>query len=298
MKCPFIVRKCMMQRRAIWWVISYSYYRLLTYFLLFGSLAHESIVQFHGFYEDSVYFNIVLDYVPAGDLLEYMHHHCPLHSRRRVDIARTVLRQVASALSYLNAIQVSHRDIKPENILIRNTKTLSCALTDFGWACWWKHGEYRKTLCGTPEYVPMEMISGPRRYEAAYVDCWALGVLTCELLNGTTPFAPTELEQGADAVDSISREVIFDKIRSFQPSRLLLNNPTSSSSTTIPSTATDFCVQLMQEGPTERLTATMALEHVFLQLAPTVTPTTRTLSNGPTVAQRCQLFQPQTTSSR
>ena len=44
----------------------------------------------------------------------------------------------------------------------------------------------RTTLCGTPEYLAPELVMG-KAYDVL-VDVWALGVLSFELLTGTTPF--------------------------------------------------------------------------------------------------------------
>ena len=44
----------------------------------------------------------------------------------------------------------------------------------------------RKTLCGTLDYLPPEMVLGKEHSEK--VDYWALGVLTYEFLVGAPPF--------------------------------------------------------------------------------------------------------------
>ena len=44
----------------------------------------------------------------------------------------------------------------------------------------------RKTLCGTLDYLPPEMVLGKEHNEK--VDYWALGVLTYEFLVGAPPF--------------------------------------------------------------------------------------------------------------
>ena len=44
----------------------------------------------------------------------------------------------------------------------------------------------RKTLCGTLDYLPPEMVEG--KEHGAAVDNWSLGVLTYEFLFGGPPF--------------------------------------------------------------------------------------------------------------
>jgi len=45
---------------------------------------------------------------------------------------------------------------------------------------------HRKTLCGTLDYLPPEMVEG--RDHDAQVDVWSLGVLCYEFLFGNPPF--------------------------------------------------------------------------------------------------------------
>lgn len=212
-----------------------------------------------------------MEYYPDGDLLDFMKRFAPA-SRKRNDVARKVLVEISLALSHLAELQCAHRDLKPENILVRRTirgghlcstmtaaSTFSCALTDFGWACWWEHGEFRRTLCGTLEYLPVEMIEGRCCYEAKYVDCWALGILAVELLTGKTPFAADDenSEDDPDASDLSERQAVYNKILAFQPESYFANNPLFP--------ASDFCQRLLQRTPTKRMSAGMALEHAFLR---------------------------------
>lgn len=52
----------------------------------------------------------------------------------------------------------------------------------------------RKTLCGTLDYLPPEMVLGKEHNEK--VDYWALGVLTYEFLCGVPPFEETSGHHG------------------------------------------------------------------------------------------------------
>ena len=47
------------------------------------------------------------------------------------------------------------RDIKPENILLEkeDPENLNIKITDFGFACFFKPGEYRKEVLGSPLYM-------------------------------------------------------------------------------------------------------------------------------------------------
>lgn len=134
---------------------------------------------------------------------------------------------------YCHSKHVIHRDIKPENLLLGLKGNLKIA--DFGWAVHAPSSRYRchirqrlednlsrialccvpvswcllipryvgarrKTLCGTLDYLPPEMIEG--KEHDSKVDLWSLGVLCYEFLVGTPPF---EAEGHHDTYRRISK---------------------------------------------------------------------------------------------
>ena len=62
---------------------------------------------------------------------------------------------LAKALIYCHSKHVIHRDIKPENLLLGMKGELKIA--DFGWSVHAPNSR-RKTLCGTLDYLPPEMV--------------------------------------------------------------------------------------------------------------------------------------------
>lgn len=64
-------------------------------------------------------------------------------------------------------------------------------LIDYGSAKVLKHGDRTSTICGTPEYLPPEMVLS-REYNRA-VDYWSLGIFLYELLTRNTPFVHSNL---------------------------------------------------------------------------------------------------------
>lgn len=91
--------------------------------------------------------------------------------------------QMIDAIDYCHKNNVIHRDIKPENILLGYNYELK--ISDFGWSV---HAPSfrRKTICGTIDYLPPEMLEH-REYDYS-VDLWCLGVLAYEFLVGKPPF--------------------------------------------------------------------------------------------------------------
>lgn len=99
--------------------------------------------------------------------------------------------QLTSALMYIHKKNVIHRDIKPENLLLDCDDNLK--LCDFGWSIHYdrKRPDVRRdTFCGTMAYIAPEMLNSAQHNSQhdVYVDVWALGVLTFELILGSAPF--------------------------------------------------------------------------------------------------------------
>eukprot|EP00978_Attheya_sp_CCMP212_P010740 scaffold26148_cov58-Attheya_sp.AAC.1 len=138
-------------------------------FLLLGSalnslrLCHRNIVLLHGYFHemDTVY--LVLELAPEGELYKT---YLRAQKGMEMHLAADFTHDLASALMYLKRHHIAHRDIKPENLLL--FPNMSCGkrigqklkLCDFGWAVHAPapYHNMRRTLCGTPEYVPPEML--------------------------------------------------------------------------------------------------------------------------------------------
>lgn len=60
----------------------------------------------------------------------------------------------------MHSKNIMHRDLKPENILIGKNREVK--LCDFGWSAKYSDEEHRETLCGTYEYMAMEIYMGKK----------------------------------------------------------------------------------------------------------------------------------------
>lgn len=89
---------------------------------------HPNVVQFHEVLEveDTVY--MVMEYIPHGELFDYIKKRGRLPEPEAAYLAR----QIVDALSYCHRNGIVHRDIKPENILIDEYN--NAKLVDFGLA--------------------------------------------------------------------------------------------------------------------------------------------------------------------
>lgn len=92
------------------------------------SLAHQHVVGFHDFFEDSDFVFVVLELCRRRSLLE-------LHKRRKAltePEARYYLRQIVLGCQYLHRNQVIHRDLKLGNLFLN--EDLEVKIGDFGLA--------------------------------------------------------------------------------------------------------------------------------------------------------------------
>jgi aurora kinase, other len=151
-----------------------------------SNLRHPNILQLYGHFHDSKRVFLILEFAGKGELYKHLRR----ESRFPEWKAAQYIAQMASALRYLHRKHVIHRDIKPENILVGIHGEIK--ISDFGWSVHAPNNR-RKTMCGTLDYLPPEMIKpgSSDNYYDEKVDLWSLGVLTYEFLVGEAPFEDT-----------------------------------------------------------------------------------------------------------
>ncbi|XP_021081414.1 aurora kinase B isoform X3 [Mesocricetus auratus] len=149
-----------------------------------------------------------------------------------------IMEELSDALMYCHKKKVIHRDIKPENLLLGLQGELKIA--DFGWSV---HAPSlrRKTMCGTLDYLPPEMIEG--RMHNEMVDLWCIGVLCYELMVGNPPFeSPSHSET--------YRRIVKVDLK-FPPS--------------VPEGAQDLISKLLKHKPSERLPLAQVAAHPWVR---------------------------------
>lgn len=151
-----------------------------------SNLRHPNVLQMFGHFHDNKRVFLILEFAGKGELYKHLRR----ENRFPEWKAAQYVAQMASALRYLHRKHVIHRDIKPENILVGIHGELK--ISDFGWSVHAPNNR-RKTMCGTLDYLPPEMIKpgSSENYYNEKVDLWSLGVLTYEFLVGEAPFEDT-----------------------------------------------------------------------------------------------------------
>lgn len=131
--------------------------------------------------ENELYF--AMEPCIGGTLFHFMTH-CS-KGDLNINIVKFYLAEIVVALEKIHSKNIMYRDLKPENILIDIDGHVK--ISDFGLSKQIrKRDEKSYTFCGSPEYLPPEMILGYEHGRA--VDFYTLGCLIYEMIVGFPPF--------------------------------------------------------------------------------------------------------------
>lgn len=100
-----------------------------------------------------------------------------------INIIKSYLYQIVSAVKYMNENSMMHRDLKPQNILINDKGKIK--ICDFGETKMFQMGEPIRitTGIGTLWYKAPEMLLGSTNCKIG-VDVWSIGVIFAEMAIG------------------------------------------------------------------------------------------------------------------
>lgn len=147
-----------------------------------ASLKHQNIVEIYSIFKEHGRIFLVFEYVSGRSLAEVLDQHGLLSLRQ----AKSVLRQIGSALDYAHGMRVIHRDLKPANVMVTAEDLVK--VMDFGIAHKSKVTVAKLTrqeAWGTPPYMAPEQEMGHVSKES---DLFALGAVLYEMLTGKLPF--------------------------------------------------------------------------------------------------------------
>ncbi|XP_077891761.1 sperm motility kinase 2B-like [Ictidomys tridecemlineatus] len=144
------------------------------------SLEHPNVIQLLQVAETNRNIYMVMEHTGGGRLLD----HVPQGGMQEEE-ARSLFRQVVSAVSYCHDKGIVHRDLKPENIMVDARS--HARLIDFGFSARFTPGQKLRQFWGTLSYFAPEIILR-QAYEGPPVDIWSLGVILHYMLTRRYPF--------------------------------------------------------------------------------------------------------------
>jgi len=168
----------------------------------------NNIVKLHNFFQDEFNLYIILELCKNGSLQELVKHRGVLTELE----ARYFLRQILCGIRTLHSCNIVHRDIKTSNIFIHvNGANMTLKIGDFGLATLLDYyGQRKRTLCGTPNYLPPEILTqAGHSFEA---DIWCVGVILYNMLIGYPPFQRNTVKQTYEAIRDLSYTIPSGKI--------------------------------------------------------------------------------------
>eukprot|EP00522_Entomoneis_paludosa_P005603 CAMPEP_0172451818 /NCGR_PEP_ID=MMETSP1065-20121228/9692_1 /TAXON_ID=265537 /ORGANISM="Amphiprora paludosa, Strain CCMP125" /LENGTH=860 /DNA_ID=CAMNT_0013203789 /DNA_START=39 /DNA_END=2621 /DNA_ORIENTATION=+ len=195
-----------------------------------SKMDHANIIKLFASFQDTDFVYMLLEMANGGELFSLIFER-PIDEDQFLpeDQARFYAFVIGDAMAYMHEQKYVFRDLKPENVLISNTGYPT--IIDFGFAKIVEPSEKTFTLCGTPKYIPPEMILQQGHSYGA--DHWALGVVIYEMLCGENPF----WEDGLDDMELYRGIIQDDYVK-----------PTQGSSH-----AHDLIRQLLEKDDTRRL---------------------------------------------
>ena len=229
---------------------------------------HPHVCGLRENFDDRQFYYLIMDYVGGGEMFDHLIQN---GAYSEGDAARLV-REVASALSFLHGIGVVHADLKPENVMLSTTRRGDSVvkLVDFGCAQVLVADDEspvdeanfpapaKKPPKGsygapTPAYCPPETLDKSQPCLPP-MDMWGLGVILYIMLTGAHPF---DLE--GDSSDEEVEKRIMNETYYQVPLR------GSEFAEHLSESAVDLIEQLMQRDPKKRLTAFQMLQHPWVR---------------------------------
>lgn len=150
------------------------------------SLNHPNIVKVLNFFiiKKLLQSYIIMEYLEGGELLNYIQEKKTLSE----EDARTIFKQIVSAIDYCHKQKIIHRDLKVENIMRVSQDSLEVKVVDFGVSGLFAGRKSEVTKAGSLLYMAPELLIKANMIAAPEHDIWAMGCILYYMVVGKPPF--------------------------------------------------------------------------------------------------------------
>eukprot|EP00826_Nyctotherus_ovalis_P035466 TRINITY_DN3049_c0_g2_i7.p1 TRINITY_DN3049_c0_g2~~TRINITY_DN3049_c0_g2_i7.p1 ORF type:complete len:203 (+),score=43.14 TRINITY_DN3049_c0_g2_i7:298-906(+) len=148
------------------------------------NIEHDNLIKLYEVISTPKEICIAMELAKGVSLLNYMEAH--EGGKLSEKEACVIFKGIVLGIKHCHDNNIIHRDIKLENIIV--DESLNVKVIDFGFSTWVTAGQRLGLFCGTPSYMPPELVRR-RKYSGPPVDVWSLGVLlyTCLLYTSPSP---------------------------------------------------------------------------------------------------------------
>lgn len=150
-------------------------------------LNHDNIIRLHLVLHTLINTYIVMEYIDNKPLSSLINN-----GNLNEEQAKNLFTQIIKGVEYLHSLNIVHRDLKPENILVNSRNTIK--IIDFGLSQFFKNEEDLNFACGSPCFIPPEVILA-KQFKPMPIDVWACGVILYNMIYGCLPFDGKDNEE-------------------------------------------------------------------------------------------------------
>ena len=176
------------------------------------SIKNSKIINFEKSFKKNTKLYHILENAKNGSLFFY------INSKKGLNpyLSLKFFKSCCLAISHLHSQNILHRDIKPENILI--DESFGIKICDFGWSVFLSDKKRLDEICGTIEYMPLEIFEFIKQSEK--FDIWQLGVLLYEMIYGNPFFDCNDFYMMKNKL--LNYDIFFDDKKNLEIERIFL----------------------------------------------------------------------------
>jgi serine/threonine protein kinase len=205
---------------------------------------HPNIVRMLDVFENADYFFIVLENLKGGELHDYIEVRQFKLPENQV---KEIMRQIASAISYLHSYGIAHRDMKLGNVMMTSTfNDAKAKIVDFGFAKMLGPEEKLHDILGSIGFMAPELLNGEQYSHKC--DVFSLGVMMYAIFTASLPF------------DGNSEEEIIESTLHKPPT---FEKPVFK---TLAPEAVELLTKMLEKNPSKRPSASEILQSKWMKI--------------------------------